>query len=58
MSPDIAMCSGTDCPKRETCYRATAKPSPHWQSYMHPPRLPDGTCEYYWPTTPNPERTT
>jgi hypothetical protein len=49
------MCPGTDCPKRETCYRATAKPS-HWQTWFaRPPLLPDGSCEYYWPTTPHPE---
>jgi hypothetical protein len=56
MSPDLTMCPGTGCPKRETCYRATAQPSPHWQTWMHPPRLPDGSCEYYWPTTPHPEK--
>jgi hypothetical protein len=55
--PDIALCPGTGCPKRETCYRCAAKPSPHWQTWFaRPPRLPDGSCEYYWPTTPHPEK--
>lgn len=30
---DITMCVGTDCPLRETCYRYTATPNEHWQSF-------------------------
>jgi hypothetical protein len=52
--PDITMCEGYDedraCPMRETCRRATARPS-HWQSYfMRLPLADDNkTCEYHWP---------
>ena len=30
---DITLCTNTDCPLREGCYRFTAKPDPLWQSY-------------------------
>lgn len=30
--PDISMCMKKECPKRETCYRATAIPD-RWQSF-------------------------
>jgi hypothetical protein len=51
--PDITMCSGQGCPLRGTCYRYTAKPTPHWQSYFqYPPyRLQDNgqvECDSYW----------
>lgn len=49
--PDIAMCTGGDCPKRETCYRFTAKPTPLRQAYFGEPPIKDGKCEHYWPTT-------
>jgi hypothetical protein len=52
--PDITMCTGEEssrkCPHREQCYRFTAKPSKHRQSYFA--RLPlkgDETCESLWP---------
>lgn len=32
--PDITMCSGGNCPMKETCYRYKAKPSEFWQSYF------------------------
>lgn len=32
--PDISMCSGIDCPLKETCYRYTAQPNPLWQSWV------------------------
>jgi hypothetical protein len=52
---DITMCPGTDCPVRETCYRFTAKPSEHRQSYFFQPPggQEDGkfTCEMYWGAT-------
>jgi hypothetical protein len=32
--PDITMCSGKDCEKKETCYRYTALPNPWYQSYF------------------------
>lgn len=31
--PDMTMCANADCPHREACYRAQAKPSPLWQSH-------------------------
>jgi hypothetical protein len=45
--PDIAMCLGTDCPQKETCYRYTAKPS-DWQTYFSVPPIKDGKCDMYW----------
>ena len=49
---DITMCSGNDCPVKETCYRFTAKPSDFRQSYFFQPPggQKDGkfTCEMYW----------
>lgn len=42
--PDISMCSGDNCEKKETCYRFTAKPG-EWQSYL---RIDDpANCEMY-----------
>ena len=43
--PDIAMCAGTECHRRNGCYRYRAVPSRH-QSYMH--RDPHA-CEDFWP---------
>lgn len=45
--PDIAMCNGTNCPLKETCYRFKAKPC-EYQTYFMTPPLEDGKCEYYW----------
>ena len=42
---DITMCSGTNCPLKETCYRYKATPS-SWQSYFSEPPFKDGECEY------------
>ena len=48
--PDISMCNGEGCPRKETCYRFTAKPSEFMQSYfMNAPIKEDDECEYYWP---------
>lgn len=31
---DLALCSNpANCPRKAECYRATATPSEHWQSY-------------------------
>lgn len=47
--PDITMCEGTGCPRKETCYRFTATPTPMRQSYFSiPPVKKDGTCHHYW----------
>ena len=45
--PDIAMCSGEECPFKEKCYRFTAKPS-EYQSYFVEPPIKDGKCDHYW----------
>jgi len=31
--PDISLCTNTDCPLKEVCYRQTAVPNPYRQSY-------------------------
>jgi len=42
------MCSGLNCPLKQTCYRYKAMPNVYRQSYFSkPPLLKDG-CEYYW----------
>jgi len=48
--PDITMCSGEDCPKKESCYRFTATPTPLGQSYfLEPPYNKEkNECELYW----------
>jgi hypothetical protein len=46
--PDITMCSGKDCPLKETCYRYTAKPSEYRQSYFLSPPNKGKKCDYYW----------
>ena len=45
---DITMCSGKDCPAKETCYRFTAQKNNHWQSYFTIPPIKDGKCDMYW----------
>ena len=45
--PDITMCKGESCPKRETCYRYTAKPS-EYQSYFSEIPYKGGVCKHYW----------
>jgi hypothetical protein len=48
--PDISMCKGGDCPKKQKCYRFRAVPSEHRQSYFaEVPFQPDGTCAYFAP---------
>ena len=47
--PDIAMCSGDDCPLKEMCYRYTAEPDKHMQTYLLEPPYENGKCDYYWP---------
>jgi hypothetical protein len=31
--PDITMCRNQFCTIKDRCYRWTAEPNPHWQSY-------------------------
>jgi len=49
--PDIAMCCGVRCAKRNRCYRFTATPD-RYQSYFEktPWVRKDGkkVCEYFW----------
>lgn len=45
--PDIAKCTGEGCPKKESCYRFTSKPSMR-QSYFVTPPIKDGECNSYW----------
>lgn len=46
--PDISMCPGTDCPKKETCYRFMATPSDYQSYFIHSPIKEDGECDHYW----------
>jgi len=46
---DITMCKGLWCPKKERCYRFTAKANESRQSYFSKiPLKEDDTCDYYW----------
>jgi hypothetical protein len=45
--PDISMCTGEDCPKKQMCYRHTAKASDYQSFFMNPP-IKDGQCDYFW----------
>ena len=47
--PDISMCNGGNCQKKETCYRYTATPDKYWQSYtfLADHLTPDGNCYEY-----------
>jgi hypothetical protein len=48
--PDISMCAGGNCPKKQDCYRFIAKPSQYMQTYfVHPPYdVKEQTCEMFW----------
>lgn len=57
--PDFCMCSGGECPRKENCYRFTAKPDTYVQSYFVAPPfrlvVVDGDfkqaeCQYFWET--------
>lgn len=47
--PDITMCAGDNCPKKDTCYRSMAVPNPYRQAYfMYAPFDHDQVnCEYF-----------
>lgn len=49
MCADITMCDDKACPDRGDCYRATATPTPHWQSYFATSPRDGTTCTYHWP---------
>ena len=46
--PDITMCTGDDCPMKNTCYRYLATPSEYWQSYFACVPYANSECEHYW----------
>ena len=49
--PDITMCQDKTCPKKNECYRYTAKPSEMRQAYFAgSTRETEGECEYFWDT--------
>lgn len=48
--PDITMCYGNSCPKKEECYRHTATANPWRQSYfVIEPLEEDNSCDYFTP---------
>jgi hypothetical protein len=49
MSPDITMCSGEGCTKKESCYRFVAV-ADDYQSFFVSPPIKEGECENYWKT--------
>lgn len=55
--PDITMCKNWRCPLRLKCWRYTAFPSEHWQSYFLGLPTPrengdePATCERFWDNT-------
>lgn len=50
--PDITMCSGQNCPLKESCYRYKAKPDEYRQSYFTEPPYDReySKCDMYWQT--------
>jgi hypothetical protein len=56
--PDISMCKGEDCPIKNKCYRFTATPSQHWQSYFteSPYQKETKKCKHFWSDKNNKER--
>ena len=49
--PDIAMCENEKCPLKQDCFRYTATPSEHRQSYADfEPTVKDGkvSCDWFW----------
>ena len=47
---DITMCTGKECPLKETCYRYTAPKNEYRQSYFQfvPYDHESGDCEFYY----------
>ena len=46
--PDVSMCDGIGCTLKSTCYRYTATPSEHLQTYFIRPPFKNDICDYYW----------
>ncbi len=54
---DITICTDSNCPVFETCYRAQAKRDGRWQSYFSGGKRTDVSgCELYIPVVPNAQR--
>lgn len=50
--PDISMCHGGLCARKEQCYRHTAEPSEYRQAYFAKAPHHENDrhrCDYYWP---------
>jgi len=47
--PDICMCSGEECPIKDSCYRFTAKPDEIAQSYFTGVPWEGKECKYFMP---------
>lgn len=62
LMPDISMCPGGECPMKHSCYRYTATPTPHWQSYFTKPpfTISEGvlSCDYYDQIETTPSKST
>ena len=43
----IVMCSGDNCPMKESCYRYKATPLKD-QMYLYEPPIKNGICEFFW----------
>lgn len=50
--PDITMCKGTNCPKKNECYRFLATPSEYRQSYFIDPPYEKDKCGEFWNVVP------
>ncbi len=48
--PDMSICTGEECPLRNTCYRYRANASEYLQSYIESPySTEESKCDFYWP---------
>jgi hypothetical protein len=47
LMPDIAMCTGDECPVKENCWRYMS-PSDRYQSQFASPPYTEAGCEYFW----------
>jgi hypothetical protein len=45
---DITMCTGIECPIKETCLRYKGEVNKRYQSFFKYIPVKDGKCEYYW----------
>jgi hypothetical protein len=42
------MCSGQDCPKKDSCFRHIAEPNKFRQSYFLGSPMDNDKCNHYW----------